>query len=202
MITYIVLENFSTDNFLHPTGDRSNEQDIELQNRFMLRRQKLFRIAADFLANEFRQFEWVLKVILFGSVASPLCKEVPRFSPYKRKRIEIWHECSDLDLAVWVNNTAELSLLRKARNKALATMRQQYSNCRGVAHHQAEIFIMEPQTNHYLGRLCTFNQCPKPDKRECRTTGCGSSAFLKVMDGFEFYSNALDNAVLLYDRKM
>jgi hypothetical protein len=35
----------------------------------------------------------VVKVALFGSVAVPLVKEIPRFREYQQARIEVWHEC-------------------------------------------------------------------------------------------------------------
>ena len=71
----------------------------------------------------------------------------------------------------------------------------------GVAHHQVEVFIFEPGTDRYLGRLCCFGQCPK-GKPECEVPGCGATALLRQHRGFAFRPDALQpgRAVALYDR--
>ncbi|MCK4355595.1 hypothetical protein KAW44_00775 [Candidatus Bipolaricaulota bacterium] len=72
----------------------------------------------------------------------------------------------------------------------------------GVAHHQVEVFIMEPGTDSYLGRLCAFTRCPK-DKLDCLVPGCGGTPFLKQMKGFIFSKAALevDKTTTLFDRQ-
>jgi len=175
-----------------------SDNDIDEQNEDMLRRQKIFRIAARFVADEFRKFAWVTQIAIIGSVAKPLCKEVPRFRDYRRRGIELWHECSDLDLAVWVTEPTMLNDLRKARTAALKSMYEKHPNIMGVAHHQVEVFVIDASTDTYLGRLCTFGQCPKQDKRECKMPDCGKPLFLKRMEGFRFYPDALIGAVPLY----
>ena len=70
----------------------------------MLERQHQFRIAADVVTEAWIAFPEVQAVAVIGSVAKPLWKEVPRFRPYRRKGIEIWHECGDLDLALWISS--------------------------------------------------------------------------------------------------
>ena len=52
-----------------------------------------------------------------------------------------------------------------------------------VVPHQLDIFMFDPANDAYLGRLCSFNQCPK-GKRDCLVPGCGAIAFNKVIDGF------------------
>jgi hypothetical protein len=52
--------------------------------------------------------------VLFGSVARPLRKKVPRFKEFRRAGIELLYECKDVDLAVWVRDTVALDTLRKA----------------------------------------------------------------------------------------
>ena len=174
---------------------RSLHKEIEEENDFMLQRYENFRAAAELVAAELAKNPAVLKVVLFGSVASPLKKEVPRFRKLRRAGAEIWHECSDVDLAVWVNDLSCLRELNKARGRAL--------NGTYVAHHQVEIFIMEPETDRYLGRVCIFGSCPKEGKMECRVPGCGETKFLKLIQDFEFYSDALASGKtqLLFDRK-
>jgi hypothetical protein len=59
-----------------------------------------------------------------------------------------------------------------------------------VAHHQLDIFIMEPGSDRYLGRLCSYNQCPK-GKPECRVTDCGSTPLLRQYEDFKLHTSAL-----------
>lgn len=179
-------------------GGRPTAGQIASQNRFLLREQRKFRIAADAVVDAFSHFEEVQAVSLFGSVAVPLWKEVPRFSEYRRYRIEVWHECADCDLAVWLSGLDNLHELSRARSRALNRLMAQRDI--GVAHHQVEVFIMQPGTDRYLGRLCTFAQCPKPGKRECFVRDCGKPPFLKQIDRFRFYANALERGVILFDR--
>src|SRR5258708_5544689 len=84
--------------------DRTPPDDPETaaENQAMLRRQSDFRTAAEYVARAFSTFEEVQRVVLFGSVALPLEKEVPWFRRLRQAGIAIWHECSDVDLAVWV----------------------------------------------------------------------------------------------------
>jgi hypothetical protein len=48
----------------------------------------------------------------------------------------------------------------------------------GVAHHEVDVFILEPVTDRCLSRLCDFAGCPKHGKRECLIPGCGQPAHL------------------------
>ncbi len=112
----------------------------------------------------------------------------------------MWHECADIDLAVWVDDLTVLKSLQRARGQALNFLMAAHGI--GVAHHQVELFIMEPGTDRYLGRLCTFGTCPK-GKHDCRTPGCGKTPFLKMIDGFTLHRDALNPAktIHLYDVK-
>ena len=127
-------------------------------------------------------FEEVEAIAVIGSVAKSLWKEVPRFREYRRAGIEIWHECKDLDLAVWISSQLRLGSLRPARDTALL---KGYQNGKtgGTASHQVEVFRIEPGTDKYLGRVCNFNECPK-GKPQCRVPGCGAVPFNKCVDGF------------------
>lgn len=86
--------------------------DIERENQSLLDRQRLFRRAADIVIAAWRPFPEVRAVALIGSVARPLRKEVPRFQPFRRAGVELWHECGDLDLAVWIGALDALGALR------------------------------------------------------------------------------------------
>ena len=77
-----------------PTRDRVAEED-----RRMLARQASFRRAAEVVTAELAMVPEVRAITLFGSVARPLEREVPRFQPFRHHRIEVLHECKDIDLA-------------------------------------------------------------------------------------------------------
>jgi hypothetical protein len=174
--------------------------EIAEQNCYLLRQQQDFRRAADVVTDALMTFEEVEAIAVIGSVAKALWKEMPRFSEFRRQGIEVWHECKDLDLAVWISSQHRLGTLRKARDRAL---REAYEAGTGpsTANHQVEIFLIEPGTDKYLGRLCNFNACPK-DKPQCATPGCGAVPFNKVVDGFVPDADLLASAgyAILYRR--
>jgi len=176
-------------------------KDIDEENRMLARRQQNFRLAADYIARAFAQHPSVQRIAIIGSVALPLKKEVPRFRRYRRRGIELLHECSDVDLAVWVDDLDCLNDLRKARSRALNQLNADANI--GVAHHQAEVFILEPHTHRYRGRLCTFGSCPKQGKLECEVAGCGVKPFLQQIENFRFdrFSLIPDCSIALFDRE-
>jgi len=55
------------------------EQEIQEEDRMLLRRQEDFRAAAAYVAVAFARLPVVERVVLFGSVAQPLRREIPRF---------------------------------------------------------------------------------------------------------------------------
>jgi len=173
---------------------------IAKQNEYLLRQQHNFRIAADAVVEAWRDRPEVEAIVLFGSVAVPLWKEVPRFREYRHKGIAVWHECKDVDLAVWLSRTDQLNGLRKAKNGALSRLYDEKGV--GVASHQTDVFVIEPGSDRYLGRLCDFARCPN-DKRECRVEGCGAVGHLKQHEGFVLSPDALaeDRTLVLFDRK-
>jgi hypothetical protein len=175
-----------------------SKSEIAEQNRSLVRRQREFREAADAVAVAFSRFPEVEAVALFGSVAGQLWKEVPRFRVYRRRGIEVWHECKDVDLAMWLSRLDNLEALNQARSRALRVLCEAASV--GVAHHQVDVFILEPGSDRYLGRLCIFGQCPK-GKPECLVPGCGRELFLRQHEGFAFRREALEGAVRLFDRR-
>ncbi len=172
---------------------------IAEENDGLLNRYREFRRAADAVAAAWREHPEVASVALIGSVAVAPWKEVPRFSSYRRKGIELWHECKDLDLALWLTDRRDLDGLRRAKDRALHGMHVQ--GAAGVASHQVDVFVLEPGTDRYLGRLCDFNRCPK-GKIECVVPGCGATPFLRQHRGFQWRPESLaaDRAVRLFDR--
>ena len=174
--------------------------DIQEADRAMRRRQEQFRLAAEYVAAAFGRVGGVEKVALFGSVAVALPREVPRFREFRRAGIAIRHECKDADLAVWLADLGRLKALQRARTRALNDLLADRGI--GVAHHQVDVFILDPGTDRYLGRLCCFGRCPK-GKRECRAPGCGTTPLLQCIEGFTFRAAevlAPGRAVTLYER--
>jgi hypothetical protein len=178
---------------------RLTQRRIAEEDRRMLDRQAHFRLAADAVTAALAELPEVAAVALIGSVARPLWREVPRFAPFRTEHISIWHECSDVDLAVWLDRLDGLKALQRARGMALQQLFAQHRV--GVAHHQVEIFVMRAGTCDYLGRLCTYGECPK-GKRECEVPGCGREPFLKQHAEFTFWPDALaeDRIMRLYER--
>jgi predicted nucleotidyltransferase len=166
----------------------------------MILRQSTFRRAADMIAADLTKVPEVRAIALFGSVARPLAREVPRFQPFKRHRIEILHECGDIDLAIAIDRLDHLAALNRARSRAVINLLKETGI--GVAHHQVDVFLFGEGWNDYLGRLCTYGECPK-GKVECLTPGCGREPFLKQHEGFVLEPGALatDRAVPLYERE-
>jgi len=179
--------------------DFLDSQDIGQEDQLMLHRQQQFRIAAQYVADAFLSVPEVQKVVLFGSVAVPLEKEVSRFCKFRRAGIAINHECKDVDMAVWFSDMTCLRVLQKVRSQALNKLLAEKQI--GVAHHQVDIFIMEPETNRYLGRLCIFSSCPK-GKDKCRVDGCGEPMFLQQHEDFKFGPKDLDDEIniVLFER--
>ncbi|MGX5801836.1 hypothetical protein ACWGS9_11380 [Bradyrhizobium sp. Arg314] len=157
--------------------------EIESQNRYLLKRQHEFRMAADVVAKAWMAFPEIQAIAVIGSVAKPLWKEIPRFSEFRRAGIEVWHECGDLDLAVWVDSQQRLGELRRA---GAAALRQAFEAGVGISivSNQLDIFLFEPVSDRYLGRLCSFSQCPK-GKHDCLVPGCGAVPFNKRIADFQ-----------------
>ena len=137
---------------------------------------------------------------MIGSVAKALWKEVPRFYEFRKERIEVWHECHDVDLALWIDSQQRLGALRRAAFHALP---KAVSGVPGnfVASHQLDVFQFEPGSDKYLGRLCSFNHCPK-GRRDCLVPGCGAIPFNKRVAEFVPYADILAGAgdAMLYRR--
>jgi hypothetical protein len=171
--------------------------EIESQNLYLLKRQRDFRMAADVVCDAWAAFHEVRAVAVIGSVAKRLWKEVPRFKDFRRAGVEVWHECGDLDLALWLESQDRLGALRKAAVKALREAFEAGIGG-GVASHQLDVFLFEPAKDRYLGRLCSYNRCPN-DKIDCMTPGCGATPFNKRIPDFEPWPGLLadvDRSVL------
>ena len=177
-------------------------KEIAEQDAYLLRRYEDFRRVAEFCVRAVvPNLPWIRRVSLFGSLALPPFKEVPRFNEYRHERIAVWHEVGDIDLAVWADDLAQMNQLRVSLSRALNELIQCGENG-GVASHHFDVFLLEPGSDRYLGRLCHFASCPKPGKLECLTPGCGAASFVKVVPDFRFdaASIAPERSVVLCNR--
>ena len=175
---------------------RLTQVDIAAEDQEQLDRQRRYRVAADRMTEHLAQQPGVEKVALIGSVARPLWREVPPY--YRRSGIAVAHRCKDLDLAVWASRLDGLNALRHERIKvtqALPTDRG------GVPVQEIEMFLFEPGTDRYLGRVCYFGKCVA-GKADCAVPGCGTHPFLKQHEGFALWPETLDPSrmMLLFDR--
>lgn len=167
-------------------------------NRRMVARQASFRRAADAAARALIPFKEVLAVTLFGSVAMPLWKEIPRTGTYHRTRIAVWHECPGIDLAVWPERFNRLSDMQIAIARALNLMRDPGHK---VLFEVFSVAMFEPGTDRFVGHLCHYKKCPA-DKRACAVPGCGAVGHLQQFRDFRFDHAALDpeRSLRLFDR--
>jgi hypothetical protein len=141
--------------------------------------QILFRWAAQSIAiaiSNLPEASEVQRVAAFGSVAQPLEMEVPCFGQFRRHGVEVWHECADLDLAVWMTDLSRLKELKNAMARGLSVV--QNTSWGGAAHHQVDVDILDAGLGANWGWLCIFGQCPKNGKRECLVPACGGQPFL------------------------
>jgi len=188
-----------------PNGPKVDAGDTagaaQSYDRATLRRQEGFRLAADYVAQAFGCVPAVSKVVLFGSVAMPLGREVPRRRPPRGTTAPAFQECKDVDLAVWLSDLTQLGALQRARSDALKRLLAEHSV--GVAHHEVDVFLMEPGTDRLLEWLCYFTTCPKQGKAECLTPGCGAVPLLRrderfVLDPAAFRSEGVQ---VLFERR-
>jgi len=176
------------------------KSEIDSQNQYLIRQQREYRLAADIVAAAWARFDEIQAIAVIGSLAKALWKEIPRFSDFRRERIEVWHECHDVDLAVWIDSQHRLGDLRRASHTAL---RKAYEAgaAMSVPGNLLDVFLFQPETDAYLGRLCGFSECPK-GKLDCLTPGCGDIPFNKKHLDFTLEPSTLAGAdkAMLYRR--
>ena len=175
--------------------EEMHRQDV-IEN---LRRQHMFRNAAQLIVIAFREVPEVKKVMAFGSAALPLVHRKPSHLPRKSK-IKTPHRCKDLDLAVWMATFTNLKALKNALSITLADMDE---SCYGnLDRREVDIHLIDFATGGYQGRLCGFGQCPKPRVWECRVPDCGSKPFLQQINQYEFNRTRFEAEpkILLFDR--
>lgn len=174
--------------------------EIAEQDALMLQRQVDLRKAAVSFASRIETIPGVQKMWLFGSVALPLWKEVPRFRRFIARRVKIYHHCHTIDLALEVTDKNCAPALRKA---IVANCRELVEAKRylGVEHHMFCLHLVDQATKRYLGMVCHFNQCPK-GKPECHVPGCGSLKHVRILPWFKFKPHRLNqhNSLVLLER--
>jgi len=177
--------------------------EIGEENRILKARYDCFRRFASLFAEVASKLDFVQRIVLFGSVAAPLKKEVPRFRRFRREGIAVWHECNDVDLAVWVSDLTRLRQLKRAVSDATNLWQAiaHRENMPSVPHHAVDVFLLEPGTHRYRGNLCFYGQCPK-GKPECEVAGCGALPFLQLYEDFKFDRQAPfgEHALVLFER--
>ena len=200
-IPELVLDCESGDHdFFENSFEPPSDDDIEEENILMLRRQRLFRWGAQSVAVAMSELPEIQRVAAFGAVAQPLKMEVPRFNEFRRYRIEVLHECDDLDLAAWTTDLSRLKEMKSAMNRGLSLVPDTpYGD---IAHHQVDVHVLDAGNGDYRGRLCLFGQCPKPGKRECFVPRCGEQPFLRQYAKYRFNPAQFEGEpkVILFDR--
>lgn len=174
--------------------------EIHEEDQRMLRRQAGFRNAARAVSGYLAEMPEVRQVRIFGSVALPLWKEVPRHSRFRHRNIRIYHECATIDLAVYVTSPANADRMRKICSLVVNDLTAQdiYLN---IAHHTFSIHLIHQSDDRYLGMVCHFNKCPK-HKWECRVPGCGANRFVQILPWFRLKPHRLNeyNSQILFKR--
>lgn len=174
--------------------------EIQDQDASLLRRQENFRKAARCVTSHLAKQPEITKIVLFGSTAIPLWKEVPSFFRFRHKRIKLFHECANIDLAIWVTSPAFAPALRRIIGQTVNELVEKKIHL-SAAPHDFCLHLVKAQTKAYLGMVCHYNRCPKR-KPACEVPGCGENAFVRILPGFHFKPNRLGplNSQVLFER--
>ncbi|TAL39025.1 MAG: hypothetical protein EPN93_02825 [Spirochaetes bacterium] len=172
---------------------------IEQENARRRTLQEHFRAAAEEIARAFAGIDSVVRIVLFGSVASELSKEVPADHRFAGSGPVFLHQCRDVDLAVWMDPNHPMKDLQRRRVEALRRLLELHAI--GIPHHRVDVYILDGRDGSYRGRLCDFRKCPA-GKFVCEIKDCGSIPFLRVHEGFVFDSGVFARRphVVLLDR--
>ena len=175
-------------------------EEIAREDRYNQERNRHLRAVADWIAEAMAKVDGVERILLVGSVAEPPTMTVPYARRLRRFGVEVTRQCSDLDLAVALSDLTSLKALQRARNLTVGDFYRATNY--GIPQHMVDTFIVEPGTGRYLGRLCIFNDCPKPGKPECWVPSCGEVPHLKQHAGFTLRPEVLspENSVVLFER--
>ncbi len=109
-----------------------------------LRRQKLFRWAAQLLAHNLAMVPEVQRVAAFGAVAQPLRLENAPFHHYRRSGVQVLHQCRDVDLAISIPVDCMLQPLKKAVKNTISLLQETAYG--GVAPQHLDLHLMDADT--------------------------------------------------------
>jgi hypothetical protein len=156
-----------------------------------LKRHENFRKAAYQLAKRLSVMPQVEKVVLFGSVALPLWKEVPGSYRFRTRRIKIYHHCNNIDIAVWNTSPDVAPAIRQAH---VITVKELLASDihLSIAQHSFCTHLIDQATSSYHGMVCHYNQCPK-HKPACEVKGCGTDKFVQILPWFRLKPERLNS---------
>jgi hypothetical protein len=169
------------------------------ENARMLHRRDEFRRLGEAVAGRLAEIPAVARIVLFGSTVGPPRKELPRSGRFRRAGIEVWHECRNVNLAVWVDDLEYLETLQQTRRVAVtqALARKKLD----VDEQHVDVMVMRG-ADECLGFLCCFDECPCKGKYDCLMTGCGATPRVKPLRGRQFHIQRVpeDRKTTLYQR--
>lgn len=175
--------------------------EIAKEDKRMLRRQADFRKAAGLLTQRLAEMPEVCEVRLFGSVALPLWKEVSCHSRLRRRGISVYHQCNNIDMAVWVTSPEGANRMRKTCSQVVQELNEREIHL-SIAHHTFCLHLVDASEHRYLGMVCHYSQCPK-HKPACAVPGCGAHKFVQILPWFRLKPERLDafNSQILFRRE-
>jgi hypothetical protein len=185
---------------LRKVSEDYRQRLIAAENSRMLQRRESFRRVAEALAKRLAEIPAVTRIVLFGSTVAPPRKELPRSGRFRRAGIEVWHECRDVNLAVWVSDLQCLEKLIRERRAGLAEMLARKKVDLDEKH--VDILVMQAEDD-CLGTLCWHDQCPSQGKYDCFNRGCGTPPFVRPMRRGRFHAARVpaDRKMMLYERE-
>ncbi len=168
---------------------------VKVQEALIQDKEKLIA-AAKSVSLELAKLSFIKHVALIGSVA---CggKNVEEIE-HSTKPEPAWRRklakkgiptFLDLDLAVWVDRKLDLDMARRALVSGWKSYLLEHEH--GISNNEFDVFLLNCETNEYLGNLCHFRQCPKEGKKDCEVTGCGEPRFLKKYQDFSLDPDAI-----------
>ena len=169
------------------------------ENIRMLHRRDEFRRVGEAVAQRLAEVPAVRRIVLFGSTVGQLRKELPRSGRFRRAGIEVWHECRNVNLAVWLDDLEYTQTLQQTRRSAVveALARKKLD----LDEQHVDIMLMQGE-DECLGFLCCFDECPCAGKYDCLMTGCGATPRVRPLRGRQFHIERVpaDRKTTLYER--
>jgi hypothetical protein len=168
---------------------------LEVNTQSVLR-QCLLRWAGRSVAIAMSELPEIHKVVEFGTVAQPLTKEVSRLYD----DVKVFHECQDLDLAVWTSDLSRLKQLKSAAKRGITSLG--HTPCGYVPCQHLDVHLFDAAVGEYRGRLCFFDDCPRRNRPQCFFKNCGAAQSLGQFPNYRFNPAQFEAEpkVTLFDR--